>query len=543
LTKDKFLSYLSDNLFNQAYNRANSQSPKPSLMKAFCFSACAILSLQSFCQSPDLQKVRSWRTQHESTLVSEFTTFLAIPNVATDSPDIARNAAFIQQLMRNRHISNVQLLYGRGPGHPPAVYGEVLVPGAKLTIGFYAHYDGQPVNPAQWAPGLSPFTPVLFDGPLSQGGKPIPFSSGTNAQYQPEWRIYGRGASDDKAGVYAILSAYEALTANGMTPACNIRFLFEGEEEVGSIHLGDIFQAHAGLLGTDCWVICDGPVHQTGKKQIVFGVRGDTRLDLTVYGAKRPLHSGHYGNWAPNPALSLARLLASMKDDSGRVTIKAFYDDVQPLSAVEQKALADAPSVDGQMKEELGIQTTEMKGKNLSEAINLPSLNINGMQSGNVGAQASNQIPTYATAQLDLRLVLGNDWQRQQQKVIDHIRRQGFTVLDHDPTDAERREYPRIIKVLSGTGSYNAQRTSMALPIVTRIRSALQSSTPDQVVLQPTSGGSLPLYLFERDLHAHTVTVPIANHDNNQHAENENIRLANLWSGIESMAAIMRISS
>lgn len=543
-------------------------------MKAYCITAFAILSLlslQSFSQSPDLQRIRNWRTQHESSLVREFTTFLAIPNVASDSPNIARNAAFIQQLMRNRHISNVQLLHGRGAGHPPAVYGEVLVPGAKLTIGFYAHYDGQPVNPAQWAPGLSPFTPVLYDGLLSQNGtsspgdkssgdkspgektspgdkssrgaKPIPFPSGTNAQYQPEWRIYARGASDDKAGVYAILSAYDALTANGLTPACNIKFLFEGEEEAGSIHLGDIFQAHAGLLMTDCWVICDGPVHQTGRKQIVFGVRGDTRLDLTVFGAKRPLHSGHYGNWAPNPALSLARLLASMKDDSGRVTINGFYDDVQPLSAVEQKALADVPSVDRQMKEELGILTAEMKGKNLSEAINLPSLNINGMQSGNVGAQASNQIPTYAMAQLDLRLVLGNDWQRQQQKVIDHIRRQGFTVVDHDPTDAERREYPRIIKVLSGTGSYNAQRTPMDLPIVTRIRSALQSTTSDPVVLQPTSGASLPLYLFERDLHAHTITVPIANHDNNQHAENENIRLANLWSGIESMAAIMRISS
>ena len=191
------------------------------------------------------------------------------------------------------------------------------------------------------------------------------------------------------------------------------------------------------------------------------------------------------------------------------------------------------------MKEELGISTTEMKGKNLSEAINLPSLNINGIQSGNTGAQASNQIPTYATAVLDLRLVLGNDWQRQQQKVIDHIRLQGFTVLDHDPTDDERRRYPLLIKVLTGTGSYNAQRTPMDLPVVRRISSALQTTTPDPLVLQPTSGGSLPLYLFGKYLRAHTITVPVANHDNNQHAENENIRLGNLWTGIESMAAIM----
>ncbi|HEX3384058.1 MAG TPA: M20/M25/M40 family metallo-hydrolase, partial [Mucilaginibacter sp.] len=343
------------------------------------------------------------------------------------------------------------------------------------------------------------------------------------------------------AGVFAILNAYEALTAEGLTPTCNLKFLFEGEEEAGSIHLGDIFQAHADLLKTDCWVICDGPVHQTGRKQIVFGVRGDTHLDLTVYGPLRPLHSGHYGNWASNPAMLLVRLLASMKDDSGRVTINGFYDDVQPLSPLEQRALANVPSVDEQMKEELGISTTEMKGKNLSEAINLPSLNINGIQSGNVGAQASNQIPTYATAVLDLRLVLGNDWRRQQQKVIGHIRRQGFTVLDHDPTAVERHGNPKIIKVLTGNGSYNAQRTPMDLPVITEIRNALQSTTTDSIILQPTSGGSLPLYLFEQYLHAHTITVPIANHDNNQHAENENIRLANLWSGIESMAALMRM--
>jgi len=510
-------------------------------MRISCFVMLIMATLPAFPQSPDMLKVRNWRTQQEPTLIQEFAAFLAIPNVASDSFGIRRNAAFIQQLMQERKISNIELLSGRSTDYPPAVYGEVLVPGAIRTIGFYAHYDGQPVNPAQWAPGLSPFTPILYDGSLLQGGKPIPFPTTNDAGYQPEWRIYARGASDDKAGVFAILNAFAALAASGIPPTCNLKFLFEGEEEAGSIHLGEIFQAHADLLKADCWVICDGPVHQTGRKQIVFGVRGDTHLELTVYGHKRPLHSGHYGNWANNPAFLLVKLLASMKDDSGRVTIKGFYDDVQPLSSVEQKALADVPSVDEQMKEELGISTTDLKGKSLSEAINLPSLNINGIQSGNVGAQASNQIPTYATAVLDLRLVLGNDWKRQQLKVIDHIRRQGFTVLDHDPTDAERRAYPEIIKVLTGTGSYNAQRTPMDLPVITQIKDALQTTTPDPVVLQPTSGGSLPLYLFEQYLHTHTITVPIANHDNNQHAENENIRLANLWSGIESMAAIMRM--
>jgi acetylornithine deacetylase/succinyl-diaminopimelate desuccinylase-like protein len=505
------------------------------------FFLLAAMGVTVVGQGPQTRRITEWRERHEQAIIGEFTSFLSIPNLASDSVNIQKNAAFILRMMQDRKIGKVQLLTGKAGGYPPAVYGEVVVPDAKETIGFYAHYDGQPVNPAQWAKGLEPWTPALFDGSLADGAKPIPFRLGEKEGpgMKGEWRIYARGASDDKAGVVAILNAWSALVAGGVKPACNIKFLFEGEEEAGSIHLGDIFAANADLLRADCWVICDGPVHQSGRKQVVFGVRGDTHLDLTVYGPKRPLHSGHYGNWANNPALLLARLLASMKDESGRVTIKGFYDDVQPLTAAEARALSEVPDVDRQMMDELGMSTTEMKGKSLSEAINLPSLNINGMQSGNVGSQASNQIPTYATAVLDLRLVLGNDWHRQQQKVIDHIRSQGFTILDHEPTDAERRQYPLLIKVTAPPGSYNAQRTRMDLPVVERIRVALQGTTSDPLVLQPTLGGSLPLYLFETYLKAPTITVPIANHDNNQHAENENIRLANLWTGIESMAAIM----
>jgi acetylornithine deacetylase/succinyl-diaminopimelate desuccinylase-like protein len=191
------------------------------------------------------------------------------------------------------------------------------------------------------------------------------------------------------------------------------------------------------------------------------------------------------------------------------------------------------------MKNELGIIETEIKGKSLVESINLPSLNINGFNSANVGKLASNVIPTTATAVLDLRLVLGNDWKRQQQKVIDHIRRKGYTVIDHDPTDEERKKHPRLIKVIGGTDSYNAQRTPMWLPVTKKVIEAVKSTTNEQVVLMPTLGGSLPLYVFEKYLKAKTITIPIANHDNNQHAENENIRLQNFWNGIETMAALM----
>jgi acetylornithine deacetylase/succinyl-diaminopimelate desuccinylase-like protein len=490
-------------------------------------------------QDAGILAIRQHTRQQSKSILNEFTGLLAIPNVAADSGGLQQTAQYIMQMMRQKGIGNVQLLRVANPGAPPVVFGEVKVPGATETFVFYAHYDGQPVNPAQWASGLDPFRPVYFSGALDQGGTRI--SSPFDGAPDLNWRIYARGASDDKAGVAAILNAYDALVKTGQKPGVNLKFFFEGEEEAGSPHLAEFLTQYKTLLASDCWIICDGPVHQSGKKQIVFGVRGDTHLDLTVYASKKPLHSGHYGNWAPNPALMLAKLLASMKDDNGRVTIKGFYEDVLPLSAIEKKALAEVPSVDDQMKRELGISSIEMPGYSLVEAINLPSLNINGISSGNTGKLASNQIPTYATAVIDLRLVMGNDWKKQQDKVIDHIRNQGFEVLDHDPTDEDRRKYAKMIKVIRGDDGYNAQRTPMDLPVAQKLVAAVKRTTAGQVVLQPTLGGSLPLYVFEQLLGAKTITVPIANHDNNQHAENENIRLNNFFEGIETMAAIMQV--
>ena len=490
----------------------------------------------TFAQSPELLSIRKYTQKNAGKLITEYSSFLSLPNLAADPVNLKKNANFIMEMMNQRGIKNVQLLEASKDGVPPAVYGEVIVPGATQTLIFYAHYDGQPVNPAQWAKGLEPFKPVLFSKAIQQGGIPIPFPS--DGKYEREWRIYARSASDDKAGVAAILNAYDAIVKSGLKPGSNLKFFFEGEEEAGSTHLNEILENHKFLLKSDLWVICDGPVHQSGKKQVVFGVRGDTHLDLTVYASKRPLHSGQYGNWAPNPAMMLARLLASMKDDNGKVSIKGFYDDVTALSPAEKKALGEVPSVDEQMKNELGISAVEMPGTNLSEAINLPSLNINGIQSGNVGKMATNQIPTTATAVLDLRLVLGNDWRKQQQKVVDHIKAQGYYITEKDPTDEERKNHGKIIKIISDDG-YNAQRTTMDLPIVQKLIAALKTTTNEQLVLQPTMGGSLPLFLFEKHLNAKTITVPVVNHDNNQHAENENIRIGNFFDGIETMGSLM----
>lgn len=489
-------------------------------------------------QTAGVLKVRKYFENNQHAIINEFVSFLSIPNIAGDSPNIRKNAEFIMNSMKQRSIQNVQLLFPTTTKSVPAVYGEVITPGATETIIFYAHYDGQPVIASQWAKGLSPFTPVLTNESLEKGGSIIDFPK--TQPYGLQNRIYARGASDDKAGVMAIMNAYDALIKSGLKPTVNIKFFFEGEEEAGSDHLHEILQNYTALLKSDLWIICDGPVHQSGLKQVVFGVRGDAHVDVTVYGSKRPLHSGHYGNWAPNPAMMLSKLLASMKDENGKVTIRGFYDDVIELTAKEKKALEQAPPVEEQMKKELGFTEREMRDFNLAGAINLPSLNINGMQSGGVGKNASNVITTSAEAILDLRLVAGNDYQKQQQKVVEHIKAQGYYVIDREPTDEERSKYAKIAKVKLSSG-YNAQKTQMDLPIAQKVIAAVQSTTNEQVVLMPTLGGSLPLFVFEKYLHAQTITVPIANHDNNQHAENENIRLLNFRNGIETFAALMML--
>ena len=415
--------------------------------------------------------VREYRRAHEHEILSEFMELLAIPNVASDRENIRRNAAAIMTMMQRRKLAP-RLLETTDPAVPPVVYGEWKTPGATRTLIFYAHYDGQPTDPRQWN-GTLPWQPVLRSAALESRGKILPEPK-TDEAINPEWRLYARSSGDDKAGVMAILCAFDALLASGVKPTANLKFFFEGEEEAGSPHIGEILRQNKQLLQSDAWIICDGPVHQSGRKQVVFGVRGDTNVDVTVYGAKRPLHSGHYGNWAPNPAFILAKLLASMKDDSGRVTIAGWYDNIEPLGAIERKAIAEAPQYDDTLRAELGLARTEGQGRSLLELITEPSLNINGISSGDVGALARNVIPTTAAVVLDLRLVKGNDYQRQVQLLSDHIRKQGFYVIDRDPTDEERQRNPLIARVTQRAGGYNAERTRMDLDVSVALVAAVE---------------------------------------------------------------------
>jgi acetylornithine deacetylase/succinyl-diaminopimelate desuccinylase-like protein len=492
--------------------------------------------------------VRQFVRANQGPLLGELVALLRLPNPATDRVAIRRNAAAIRDMMAARGLSP-RFLEDADSATPPAIYGEWRVPGATRTLVFYAHYDGQPAA-GGWR--TDPWTPTLLTGPAEDGGKPVDLEAAIRSgRLVDEWRVYARSASDDKAGVMAILGAVDALKSAGARPTSNLRFYFEGEEEAGSPHLARMLDRHRALLeGADAWIMVDGPRHPSGSRQVVFGVRGDVNVDITVYGATRPLHSGHYGNWAPNPAMLLAQLLASMKDASGRVRIEGWYDDVVPLGPEELRAIAEAPAPDSALRAELGLGgdfTSETgfripggrRAASLAESINLPSLNVNGMRSGDVGAAARNVIPTTASAVLDLRLVQGNDVRRQVDRLVQHVRAQGFHVLEREPAPSERARFFPIATVTVRPGGYDAERTAMDHPAARRVVAALQRMDPAPLVRVPTLGGSLPLITFREVLGATTLTVPVANHDNNQHAENENLRLGNLWEGIASMAAIM----
>ena len=481
---------------------------------------------------PASQAARKWRQTHERAIIDEFVSLLSIPNVSRDRENIARNAEAIAAMLQKRNIAAKLVAVA---GANPVVFGEIRTAGATRTIGFYAHYDGQPLDPKEWK--TPPFEPTLRDGPVESGGKVVPISSVRNL-FNPEWRLYARSAADDKAPIIAIVTAIDALRTAGLSLKSNVKFAFEGEEEAGSTNLEKILAANKDLFAADLWLICDGPIDQTRRQSVVFGARSGISFDITVYGARVELHSGHYGNWAPNPALMLARLLASMKDENGRVLVDHFYDDVEPLGELERKAIAEAPHIERQLMEALWLGNAEGAPKTLSELITEPSLNIRGMASSRVGDQASNVIPATARASIDVRLVKGMDGKRTADRVIEHIRKQGFFVVNDEPSAQIRRDHSRVARVVVGGGGARAVRTPMDLPIALEVVRTVESARGDVVKL-PTMGGNLPLESIERPLGTRTIVIPMGNHDNNQHSYDENLRIQNLWDGIELMAALL----
>ncbi len=497
--------------------------------------AAALFWTSAVAQTPDeaVEAAREWRAAHGSEILRGFVDLLSIPNDANDAPNIRRNADYVSALFAERGFA-MELL--ESDEAPPLIYGLRETPGAKRTIAIYVHYDGQPVEPADWT--HQPFEPKLYTRAMTDGGEAIPLPA-DGAEIDEEWRLYARSASDDKAPIPALLAAIDALDDAGIGFSSNIKLIFDGEEEAGSGHLDDYLAAHADkFFDVDLWLVCDGPTHQSRRPQLVFGVRGVTGMEVTVYGPNRGLHSGHYGNWAPGPGWRLAQLLASMKDEKGRVRIKDFYKSSAPVSKAERAAIAAAPPVDDALRETLGLAETEMDNAPLGERLLLPALNLKGLKSAEVGALSRNVIPPSATASIGLRLVKGNDPEAMLDLVEAHIERQGYVIVREDPDAATRMAHPLIAKVTRSSG-YPAVRSRMDDPRVAPLVATLTTATEGELILTPSLGGSLPLYMFEQASSAPIVILPIANFDNNQHSADENIRIGNLFYGIDAYAAVL----
>jgi acetylornithine deacetylase/succinyl-diaminopimelate desuccinylase-like protein len=473
------------------------------------------------------REARAWRAGHEREVIGELAGLLAIPNLARDRANIERNAATVQAMLERRGVRARLLTLA---GAPPIVVGDFPAASARTTrtIAFYAHYDGQPVDPAQWK--SPPWTPVVRDA----GGRDVDWRGA--ASIDPEWRLYARSAGDDKAPIAAMMAALDALRAAGRKPAVNLRFVFEGEEEAGSPHLAAYLARYPDALRPDAWVLCDGPVHQSRRALLSFGARGVVDLELTVYGPLKGLHDGHYGNWVPNPAVRLTHLLDSMRDEDGRILIPGFYADVKPPTAAEEAAIAAVPAVEADLRREFGIAATEGGGKRLDELLMLPAMNVRGLQSGRVGEQASNTIATEARASIDFRLVPAQTPESVEALVERHLEAQGYTLLRAEPDAGARRSHPKLVKVQWGPG-YPPARTSLDLPFSREV-AAIMTAAGHPPVRLPTLGGSIPMYLFQQPGDTPVIGLPIANHDDNQHAADENLRLQNLWDAIELYAAL-----
>jgi acetylornithine deacetylase/succinyl-diaminopimelate desuccinylase-like protein len=477
-----------------------------------------LLSLALSLQAGDLRRtVSAYVTRHEKQIVGELLELLAIPNIAADRANIRRNAEHLRGLLTRRGLT-AELLETTGN---PLVYGALNVPGAARTVLFYCHYDGQPVEASKWnQPG--PFIPVVR-------------GEGDDA------RIYARSASDDKGPIVALLAALDALKSAGLAPSSNVRVILDGEEEASSPSLVPAIARYRDKLRADVMIILDGPSHSSGRPTLVYGARGIVTLDLTVFGPRSGVHSGNYGNWIPNPAMRLAALLASFKDDDGRVRVAGYYDAVAPLTA-EERAMLDAVPDDGaRMLQTFGVAAPERAYPKLQDALQQPTLNVRGLSSAFVGAGARTIIPDRATAALDLRLVKETPAPDLIAKIRRHIEKEGFHLVDGEPDAATRAKYGKLARLTANEPVMNAFRTPASNPHARAILASLTTTFGAPPAQLRTLGGSVPIAPFIDALGFPALLVPIVNFDNNQHEENENLRLGALFDGIVTIAALLRM--
>lgn len=459
-----------------------------------------------------------------------FRELLSIPNDAINHDDIEKNIQWSEDQFSQRGFALTRI----ETPTVPLLLAQKQAPGAEKTVLIYLQLDGQPVDSTRWMQE-NPYQPVLKAENESGEWEIIDWDR--IDEYDPEWRIFARSASDAKGPVAAFLAALDLAQEEAIEPNFNIKVIMDFEEELGSPQLPQAVLYNTELLAADMLIIFDGPSHISGNPTLTFGARGIATIQLTTYGPAVAQHSGHFGNYAPNPAFRLARLLTSMKNDDGLVTIPGFYDGIEIAPDVEEILRAVPDNQEG-IKERLQIAETDKVGRFYQEAIQFPSLNVRGMQSGWINDEVRTIIPGWARAEIDVRLVLESDPDRLINLIKTHIEDQGYLVLDRVPTKEERLEHPKIATFTSNI-SYQSFRTPFDSEVGLWLRSAIQNGYNQEPVMIRMSGGSIPISPFVNTLNVPAVTVPTVNRDNNQHSPNENLRLGNYRNAIKTMVYIL----
>ncbi len=442
-----------------------------------------------------MQEAYAWMDQNRERFLRELFELVSQPSISTQNQGVQECA---ELLRRRMEAGGVAARILPTAGHP-VVYGEVKSPGAQRTVLIYGHYDVQPPDPLDlWH--SPPFTPTIRDG-----------------------RIYGRGTGDNKGQFYAHLKAVEALLATERTLPVNVKFLFEGEEEISSRNLRSFIEGHRDLLTADFAYGSDGPMLPGAQPTILFGVRGILHVEVSLKGANRDVHSGNLGVFVPAPAWRLVHFLGTLRDAQGNILIKGFSDAVVPPSAAEREALRRIPFEPGVLSG-LGLPAgSPDAGPAYFERLMFkPTVNICGLTSGYQGPGSKTIVPHRASAKIDMRLVAAQDPDDIFEKFVAHAKAQGY-----DDLHIERQ------------GGFYPSRTPIDHPLGEAAARAVRLGFGKDAVLQPCMGGSDPDYYFTHVLGIPRVNVPYAPHDENNHAPNESIALDGFFNGIKTTAAFL----
>ena len=407
------------------------------------------------------------------------------------------------------------------------------------TLLIYLQFDGQPVDNSKWDQE-NPYKAVLKEK-IDNEYRIIDWSRLDNITFddikKKDLRIFARSASDAKGPVMMILNALEIMKRNNIELEYNLKVIMDFEEEISSPNLADAVKKYSSKLKSDALLIFDGPKHPSNLPTLTFGARGISDITLITYGPIVPQHSGHFGNYAPNPVFRMSEILSSMKDPNGRVTIPGFYDGIE-LDEKTLKILAEVPDDEEKMMNDMQFKKPDNVGKNYQESIQYPSINVRGIESGWVREEVRTIVPSECIAEIDVRLVLESDPIRLHNLIKSHIQELGYYVIDRRPTKDERLKHNKIVTFVSSF-DYDAFRTDIESEIGKWLVKSLKKTFGIEPVKKRTSGGSVPISPFVNTLGIPAVTVPTVNQDNNQHSPNENIKIENYITGIETYLGIL----